>query len=206
MKSQKINKEKIEKKIILEQALEIIENENIKKLSMRNIAAKCNFSATKLYYYYECKDHIIISLIEEGFKTINNRIKQKLSDKNSPKDNFINAINETYLFSNEKKHHFNIMFGINTQKFLDKDEIIPSTFINSHAEILKDNEEEFYQIICNLVKNYVNKDKEFTFSILSLFLGSFLLKSKKTIEKLHSYNENNFKITMQYIILLCEQQ
>jgi AcrR family transcriptional regulator len=58
------------KHAIIEAAIEIIQNEGIKMLSLRNVARKIGVSHSALYRHYKNKEELIVSLALNGFQKL----------------------------------------------------------------------------------------------------------------------------------------
>lgn len=73
---------------ILEISRSMLFNEGYKSLSMRKIAKKAGVSATSIYLYFENKDHLLHTLIEESVEDLSRFIEKKALPVGSCIDRF----------------------------------------------------------------------------------------------------------------------
>ncbi|MFA5670318.1 MAG: TetR/AcrR family transcriptional regulator [Balneolaceae bacterium] len=66
---------------ILETSRHLLFTEGHKSLSMRNIAKKVGVSATSIYLYFDNKDALIHTLIEESVEELSSSIEREVQDK-----------------------------------------------------------------------------------------------------------------------------
>ena len=63
----------ITRRAILDAALELFTADGYAQVSIRNIAAKVEYSPGAIYSYFPSKDEIFFALAEEGFRAIGER-------------------------------------------------------------------------------------------------------------------------------------
>ncbi|MFV0423964.1 MAG: TetR/AcrR family transcriptional regulator [Bacilli bacterium] len=194
-----------ERKIILDNALDIITRKGINDLSMRTLAKRCNYSATKLYYYFECKGEIILALIEEGFKELNLFIERTVKDISDPKEKFVTTLDAVYTFSINMDYYYNIMFGVNVPRLTDYIETPNKIFINKHLETEETNEKTFYRVFGEITNNYAKKDELFALNIVSQLAGIALFRSSEVLYKFNLEDSKMYDVTKESIIKLIEK-
>ena len=100
------------KSSIVEAAREIVMDQGWDKVSIRNIAAKINYSPPLLYSYFKNKDDILGELQKEGFKKLKKRYSA-IAKKEKPKK-AIKAISHEYVdFALHNPELFGLMFNLN---------------------------------------------------------------------------------------------
>ncbi len=98
---------------ILDCALELIDELGYDSVTMRTIAKRLNFSATKIYKYFHNKDEILISIAIASFNLISEITNTKLCTAKNPQEKLL-AFVESYIdFAIEYKHNYEIIFGDN---------------------------------------------------------------------------------------------
>jgi AcrR family transcriptional regulator len=81
---------------ILDISRHLLYEEGYKSLSMRKIAKKADVSATSIYLYFESKDHLLHTLIEESVEDLSQFIESKSLPKTDTIDRF-KAITQSYV-------------------------------------------------------------------------------------------------------------
>src|ERR1700752_3458844 len=94
---------------ILDAALELVIAEGSARASIRNIAAKVEYSPGAIYSYFPSKDDIFFALAEEGFRQIGAR---QFSDAPSedPLADMRTAAWQLYEFSKDQPQYFALVF------------------------------------------------------------------------------------------------
>ncbi len=190
---------KSERELILKNALEIIQEKGVNNLSMRTIAKKCNYSATKIYYYYESRDEIVFALIENGFNELRNSLQDKCDGVSDPRQKFITALDEINNFNLNKGYYFNMMFGINVRKpdmFLDDSQI---------ANNAKESEMEFFHLFNNITAEYAKKfdkviNETISASVLSQLTGTILFRECGVLKNYNPSGIELYEATKKSII------
>ncbi len=113
--------EKIEeiKNAILEQALDIIVQEGLDDLTMRNLAGRVRMTAPNIYNYYSGKDEIYLSLVVKGFEMLHRVLQKARRGKKNTKEQ-ARAMLEAYIrFGIDHSRYYDIMFVLPTPKYND---------------------------------------------------------------------------------------
>lgn len=176
-----------ERKIILDNALEIIVEQSINDLSMRTLAKKCNYSATKIYYYFECKADIVLTLIEDGFVELNDNIIENCKNIADEKQKLTTILDTIFKFSLEKSHYFNAMFGVNVPRVEDLLEE-PKSFLDEYNESTDTNEKMFYNIFFEATSTLAKSRNQncsmlHSLNLVSNFVGVVLLNHSGVLQK-----------------------
>jgi len=97
------------RRAILDAALELFIADGYTQVSIRNIAAKVEYSPGAIYSYFPSKDEIFFALAEEGFRQLGARqLTNTRSD--DPLDDVRAAAWRLYEFSKEQPQYFALVF------------------------------------------------------------------------------------------------
>lgn len=88
--------------------------EGHKSLSMRGIAKKVGVSATSIYLYFENKDHLLHTLIEESVEDLSSTIEQEVVGKVGIIDKFEATINGYVNFAMNNPEKYDIIYNVNS--------------------------------------------------------------------------------------------
>tara|TARA_R110000868_G_scaffold1211_2_gene9333 strand:+ start:53667 stop:54269 length:603 start_codon:yes stop_codon:yes gene_type:complete len=101
---------------ILEISRHFLFNEGYSSLSMRKIAKKVDASATSIYLYFENKDHLIHTLIEESVEELSVAIEQGAAQENATIDKF-EAIVRSYVdFALSNPEKYQVIYMVQSSK------------------------------------------------------------------------------------------
>jgi len=104
---------------ILDQALDIIVDQGLDDLTMRNLAGRLKMTAPNIYNYYSGKDEIYLSLVVKGFEMLHAAL-QKADDSSKDMKGRARAMIEAYLkFGIDHSRYYDIMFVLPTPKYND---------------------------------------------------------------------------------------
>jgi AcrR family transcriptional regulator len=97
------------RRAILDAALDLFISEGYGQVSIRNIAARVEYSPGAIYGYFASKDEIFYALAEEGLRSLGAR---ELADAPSPDalDDLRASIWRLYEFSKEQPQYFALVF------------------------------------------------------------------------------------------------
>jgi AcrR family transcriptional regulator len=97
------------RRAILDAALALFVNDGYAQVSIRNIAAKVEYSPGAIYSYFSSKDEIFFALAEEGFRLLGaTQFQHAPSD--DPLDDIRAAAWRFYEFSKEQPQYFALVF------------------------------------------------------------------------------------------------
>ncbi|MCP9292302.1 TetR/AcrR family transcriptional regulator [Gracilimonas sediminicola] len=97
---------------ILEISRHLLYEEGYKSLSMRKIAKKADVSATSIYLYFESKDHLLHTLIEESVEDLSRFIESKALPKADSIERF-KAITKSYVeFGLQNPEKYEIIYKV----------------------------------------------------------------------------------------------
>ncbi len=99
------------KQAILDAAQQIIVEQGVEGLSMREIAQRIEYSPSGLYEYFRSKDEIIGGLCDEGFERLTERIRYRITTEHAPVQRLV-ASGLAYLeFAAQHKEQYMLMFN-----------------------------------------------------------------------------------------------
>jgi AcrR family transcriptional regulator len=97
------------RRAILDAALSLFVSDGYAQVSIRNIAAKVEYSPGAIYSYFKSKDEIFFALAEEGFRLLGaSQLQQTPSD--NPLDDIRAAAWRFYQFSKAQPQYFALVF------------------------------------------------------------------------------------------------
>lgn len=97
------------RRAILDAALSLFVTDGYAQVSIRNIAAKVEYSPGAIYSYFKSKDEIFFALAEEGFRLLGAaQLQQAPSD--NPLDDIRTAACRLYEFSKVQPQYFALVF------------------------------------------------------------------------------------------------
>ena len=100
-------------KRILEGTKELYLEGGLKAISMRKLGARVGLSATAIYRHFRNKEHLLIAVFEEGFKTFTQYLWESLAGE-TPLDRLRSA-GESYLrFALEEPLYYQVVFMVPT--------------------------------------------------------------------------------------------
>ena len=97
------------RRAILDAALELFIADGYAQVSIRNIAAKVEYSPGAIYSYFPSKDEIFFALAEEGFREIGER-QFAGSPSDDPLDDVRAVAWRLYEFSKDQPQYFSLVF------------------------------------------------------------------------------------------------
>lgn len=97
------------RRAILDAALDLFETDGYAQVSIRNIAAKVDYSPAAIYSYFPSKDDIFLALAEEGFRLLGAaHLAHGATD--NPLDDLAAAAWHLYEFSKQHPQYFALVF------------------------------------------------------------------------------------------------
>ena len=97
------------RRAILDAALSLFVTDGYAQVSIRNIAAKVEYSPGAIYSYFKSKDEIFFALAEEGFRLLG-ASQSPRSPSDDPLDDIKAAAWRLYEFSKEQPQYFALVF------------------------------------------------------------------------------------------------
>jgi AcrR family transcriptional regulator len=97
------------KRAILDAALALFVSDGYAQVSIRNIAAKVDYSPAAIYSYFPSKDDIFFALAEEGFRLLG-AAQLPRSPSDDPLDDIRSAAARFYEFSKAQPQYFALVF------------------------------------------------------------------------------------------------
>jgi AcrR family transcriptional regulator len=98
------------RRTVLDASLELIEDEGLSALSMREVARRAGVSHQAPYHHFQDREGILAAIATEGFERLHAAMKRATAKATDPVDR-LNAIGAAYLtFAVRYSSHFKIMF------------------------------------------------------------------------------------------------
>lgn len=104
---------------ILEKAVEIINADGFKGMTMRKLALRMDMSATNLYNYFSNKDEIYINILIRGFKMLYEILKSVYDAGVNPLERGKKIIQSYLAFGIQNYNYYEIMFSPGLPKYAD---------------------------------------------------------------------------------------
>lgn len=104
---------------ILDKAVEIINADGFKGLTMRKLAVRMEMSATNLYNYFSNKDEIYINILIRGFKMLYENLKTVYDGQANPLERGKKIIHTYLSFGIQNYNYYEIMFSSGLPKYKD---------------------------------------------------------------------------------------
>lgn len=104
---------------ILDKAVEIINADGFKGLTMRKLALGMEMSATNLYNYFSNKDEIYINILIRGFKMLYENLKTVYDGHANPLERGKMIIRSYLSFGIQNYNYYEIMFSSGLPKYAD---------------------------------------------------------------------------------------
>jgi AcrR family transcriptional regulator len=98
------------RRAILDAALALFLENGYDHVSMRNIAARVEYSAAALYGYFPSKDEIFYALAEEGYRLLGDMQPAAVVESADPLDDIRARAWRLYEFSREQPRYFALVF------------------------------------------------------------------------------------------------
>ncbi|MTI89138.1 MAG: TetR/AcrR family transcriptional regulator [Balneolaceae bacterium] len=100
---------------ILETSRHFLFEKGHSSLSMRKIANKIGVSATSIYLYFDNKDHLLHTLIEESVEELSVAIELAAEEANGPIDRFEAIINGYVDFAFNKPEKYQVIYMVRSE-------------------------------------------------------------------------------------------
>lgn len=101
---------------ILDTSRQFLFNEGYSSLSMRKIAKQVGASATSIYLYFENKDHLVHTLIEESVEELSVAIEQGAAKHHSTIDKFEAIIRAHVDFAFNNPEKYQVIYMVQSSK------------------------------------------------------------------------------------------
>ncbi|MFN1834508.1 TetR/AcrR family transcriptional regulator [Balneola sp. MJW-20] len=97
---------------ILETSRKLLYNQGHQSLSMRKIAGMVGVTATSIYLYFENKDHLLHTLIEESVEDLSRSMDEKLKGVTGTLERFKAIINSYISFARENPEKYEVIYMV----------------------------------------------------------------------------------------------
>ncbi len=196
-----------EKETILNNALILIVEKGYLGLTMRDLAKLCNFSPTKIYYYFSNKDDIVMHIMQRGYELLSELTLSALEKETTLKGRSECACRELFNFGIQYKEYFNLMFAINVPRSTD---FLSDEAIKDRANNYKNIAFSYYDLFSQCLIEYAESNNVILheLQILSIFshiLGVLKLNSGKITHVLNVDVDKLFNFALKDIISLLEK-
>ncbi len=191
----------LEKKIILDNAMNIVKEKGYSGLSMREVAKSCDFTATKIYYYFINKEHIVFNLSEMCFEELIEYLINNLQYFETSELRFHNLLFGVYKFCTEKPYYYELMFGSDIPKCSDFKHVDAiSDSINGNMIAGKNFISYSHAIISEYAMDVGrNIDENFTLSIIARIIGVIQLQNSNIFREINVVGNDIANITVDSI-------
>lgn len=115
------------RKSILQAARKVFFKFGFQSASMEMIAQKAELAKGTLYLYFQSKEELYVSLLEEGLSILHGMIVKALSQDLDPEESILAMVESYYDFSVEHQEYFNILAGISSGAFAEEHKIDEAT-------------------------------------------------------------------------------
>ncbi len=191
-----------EREIILSNALVLIIEKGYAGLTMRDLAKLCNFSPTKIYYYFSNKDDIVLNIMQKGYKLLSELTIEALQKETTLRGKCECVSNELFKFGVQYEEYFNIMFAVSVPHTTDflTDETLEFKAINFKKIAV-----DYFVLFADTHKNYaksngiVLEDID-TMAIFAQILGVLKLYSAKITRELEFDVNELFSVSLRGIL------
>ncbi len=193
---------KIERKIILNSAMNLVKEKGYNALSMREVAKSCNFTATKIYYYFINKEHIVFNLSELCFDEIREYLINDLKNYDDCEQRFRQLLLNVYNFCTDRPYYYDLMFGIDIPKCSDfyDVEIISDSASGSMAAAQEFNR-YFHSVVADYAKHSGKEfDENHSLSIFARLIGVIHLQNSNIFREINVNGKNIIDITIYDIL------
>jgi len=104
---------------ILQEAIKLMTETGFNNMSMRKLASRLGMTAANIYNYYSNKDELYLDIQKSGFQVLVD-IFSDIDNRNIPPINKFREVIKAYIkFSFENASCYDIMFSLNTPKYID---------------------------------------------------------------------------------------
>ncbi len=193
---------KQEKSIIINNSLKIISEKGISNLTMREVAKLCNSTTSKLYYYFESKEHLILSITSCGFNALQECILNNISNTKNPTEKLNVTLKSIYNFGIESSIYFNLMFSSEIPKYYNTTEDCKFfDAITEHNQIGL----SFYNLYTSIVYEYANSincnvDDNYILTIFIRIYGIIGLNNAGMLKEVNAVADELLESTLKSII------
>ncbi len=190
-----------ERELILKNALIIIVENGYAGLTMRDLAKLCNFSPTKIYYYFSNKDDIVLHIMQKGYQKLIALTVDALENESTLKGKSECVCRVLFNFGIKYSEYFNLMFAFDvphTTDFLN-DETLETKAINFKNLALS-----YYDLFTQSLQDYAlynnnTLNKLQVFTIFSQVIGVLKLNSARITNELNIDVFEHFEVALECI-------
>lgn len=101
---------------ILETSRKLLYNDGYKALSMRKIAKKVGVTATSIYLYFDNKDHLLHTLIEESVEDLSKAMDEELKGVSGTLDRFRKIISAYINFARYNPEKYEVIYMVRSDE------------------------------------------------------------------------------------------
>ncbi len=197
-----------EREIILNNALVLIDQKGYMGLTMRDLAKLCDFSPTKIYYYFANKEDIVMNIMQRGYELLIKLTTSALEKETTLKGRAECVCVELFSFGLKNEKYFNLMFGFGVPHTTD---FLTDSALVDKAKTFKAIALSYYGLFSNTLNEYATsndihlKDLELL-TLFSNVFGVLELNSAKIIQELNVDINELFKVSLSAIISSLENK
>lgn len=95
---------------IISEALNLAKEEGWKKVTVRAIAARLDYKPPVLYQFFDNKDHLIQTILENGFETLSTSLLEARMSQDNPEEKLLAMAKARFRFATEHAALHSLMF------------------------------------------------------------------------------------------------
>ncbi len=190
---------------ILDRAVEIINEDGFKGLTMRKIAVRMEMSATNLYNYFSNKDEIYINILIRGFRMLFENLKAVYDAHPNPIERGRKIIHSYLSFGIQNYNYYEIMFSPGLPKYAD----YVGTPLENLAAIEMGYSKKIIDLSMNAVSDVLRHDKNGKdgnemrmIEVWSMLHGMISLYNSRMIDYITPKPVNKYELIIDDIINL----
>ncbi len=191
-----------ERELILKNALVLIVENGYVGLTMRDLAKLCNFSPTKIYYYFSNKEDIVMNIMQKGYQNLTELTFTALEKETTLKGRSECVCKELYNFGINYQEYFNLMFSFGVPHSTD---FLKNDILEAKANYFKEIGLSYFDVFsqCHIdyaKSNNVTLNKFQIVAIFAQVIGVLKLYSSKITLELDIEVNLLFKASLEAII------
>ncbi len=120
MKTAPTHRESATRESILAEAIALAKEEGWKKVTVRAITERLNYKPPVLYQFFDNKDHLIQTILENGFEILSTSMKEARMSAEEPKDQLLAMAQARFRFATEHVALHSLMFTTDNPAWFKK--------------------------------------------------------------------------------------
>jgi AcrR family transcriptional regulator len=104
------HRESATRESIISEAIDLAKEEGWKKVTVRAISSRLGYQPPVLYQFFDNKDHLIQTILENGFETLTTSLMEARSSQNDPESKLLAMAKARFRFAIEHASLHSLMF------------------------------------------------------------------------------------------------